>query len=106
MPEKRTIFILPVLVHVHAVADNLSWVCHSGRLGGAACQYQTCVAARMAAAVASAAAGSPTRLDRARVDGSGLVCPLAVSADRPPGLAPVFAYQYRRDLSARRDAVL
>src|SRR5256885_7999296 len=23
MPEKRTIFILPVLVHVHAVADNI-----------------------------------------------------------------------------------
>jgi hypothetical protein len=36
----------------------------------------------------------------------GFVCPMAVLADRPPGLASVFAHQYRRYLSARWDAVL
>src|SRR4030095_8535004 len=55
----------------------------------------------MAAPVAPAAAGPPTWLDRARVDGSGLVCPVAVLADRPPGLASGFAHQYRRYLLAR-----
>src|SRR4029453_2892943 len=60
----------------------------------------------MAAPFAPAAAGPPTWLDRARVDGSGLVCPVAVLADRPPGLVSVFAHQYRRYLSARWDAVL
>src|SRR4029450_2456789 len=60
----------------------------------------------MAAPVSPAAARPPTWLDRARVDGSGLVCPVAVLADRPPGLASVFAHQYRRYLSARWDAGL
>src|SRR4029434_1519987 len=60
----------------------------------------------MAAPVAPAAAGPPTWLDRARVDGSGLVCPVAVLAERPPGRASGFAHQVPRVLSARWDAVL
>ena len=41
----------------------------------------------------------PRGLDRPRAGRSGLVCPLAVSADRALGLAPVVAHQYRRHLS-------
>src|SRR2546430_13539273 len=37
MPEKRTIFILPVLVHVHAVADTLLSLPKRGAFGKVTC---------------------------------------------------------------------
>src|SRR6266571_5415773 len=60
----------------------------------------------MAAAAAPAAASHPPRLDSDRAGRSGLVCPVAVSAAGAPGLAPVFAHQYGRQLSAHGDTLL
>ena len=85
---------------------GLSRVCHSRRLGDPARGRQTRLAAGVAAAVAAAAPGHPARLDGDRVGRSGLVCPVAVSADHAPGLASVFAHQHGRQLSACRGALL
>src|SRR5215831_7210446 len=60
----------------------------------------------MAAAAAPAAPGSPPTLARHRTGRSRLVCPVAVSADCAPGLAPVFAHQYGRQLSGHWGTLL
>ena len=85
---------------------RLSRLCDPGRVGGLARQHQTCLATGMAAAAAPAAASHPPRLDRDRAGRSRLVCPVAVSTDCAPGLAPIFAHQYGRQLSAHGGTLL
>src|SRR5215475_8564058 len=53
---------------------GLSRLCHSGGVGRLAGQYQTCVAARMAAPAAPVAPRCAPALDRDRVGRSRLVC--------------------------------
>ena len=85
---------------------RLSRLCDPGRVGGLARQHQTCLATGMAAAAAPAAASHPPRLDRDRAGRSRLVCPVAVSTDCAPWLAPIFAHQYGRRFSARGGTLL
>jgi hypothetical protein len=80
---------------------GLSRLCHSRGLDNSAHPCAACLAPRVAADVASVAAGHASWVDRDHAGRSGLVCPLAVSADRALGLAPVVAHQYRRHLSPR-----
>src|SRR5262249_52291994 len=69
-------------------------------------QYQTCLAARMAAPAAPVAPCRAPALDRDRVGRPRLVCAVAVPTHYAPGLAPVFAHQHGGHLSARWDPVL
>ena len=81
---------------------GLSGLCHPGGLDRPGGHGQTCLAPGVVAHAAPGAPGGPTVLDGHRAGGSGLVRPLAVSAHHPAGVAPVFAHQHRRDLSAHR----
>ena len=77
---------------------GLSGLCHPGGLDGPGGHGQTCLAAGVVAHAAPGAPGGPTDLDRHRAGGSGLVCPLAVSAHHAAGVAPVFAHQHGRNV--------
>src|SRR6266545_3578090 len=81
---------------------SLSWLCHSRGLDHPARWPETRVATRVVAHAAPSARGHTAALLRDRVGRPGGVCPVAVSPDRPPGLASPLARQYRGHLSARR----
>ena len=79
---------------------GLSRLCHPSGLDRPGGHGQTCLAARVVAHAAPGAPGGSPVVDGHRPGRPGLVRPLAVSADRPAGVAPVFAHQHGGHLSA------
>jgi hypothetical protein len=80
---------------------GLSGLCHPGGLDRPGGHSQTCLAAGVVAHAAPGPPGGAPIVDGPRAGRPGPVCPLAVSAHHAAGVAPVFAHQYRWDLSAQ-----